>query len=104
MIEEQKPDTSNLFIPRVNAWLLAVIAAVAPFLIVFNPSGKFEIDSFWGGFLLSIMILVLILFLADAIISRIKYKALWIVFLLLCPTIAQIIYLSLRTKIQRTNQ
>jgi len=94
----------EMIIPMFNAWLLAVIAAVAPFLIVFNPAGKFSLDSFWGGFLLSIMILVMILFLADAIISRIKYKALWIVFLLLCPTVAQIAYLLLKKRILKTEQ
>lgn len=92
----------DLIIPRINAWILAIIAAAAPFLIVFNPADKFSIDSFWGGFFLSVMVMVLILFLADAIASRIKNKALWIIFLLLCPTVAQITYLILKKRILRT--
>ncbi len=93
---------TEMIIPRINAWILTVIAAVAPFLIVLNPAEKFSLDSFWGGFLLSIMILVTILFLADALASKIKYKPVWIIFILLCPTIAQILYLSLRRKIMTT--
>lgn len=91
---------SDLIIPRINAWILALLAAAAPFLLVFNPDDNFSIDSFCGGFFLSLMIMVLVLFLADAIVSRIKAKAFWIVFLLLCPTIAQILYLIFKTKIQ----
>jgi len=90
-----------LGIPLVNAVFMAAIAAVLPFLVVFNPGDKFSITSFWGGFCITIMVMVLIFFLADAIVSKIRFKAVWILFILLCPTVAQIAYLIMKKKMIR---
>jgi hypothetical protein len=92
----------GLTLPIPLAWILAIITAILPFLIVFNPGKYWSIDRTTGLVGLITMMVVMILFLADALASKIKYKPVWIVFILLCPTIAQILYLSLRTKIMTT--
>jgi heme/copper-type cytochrome/quinol oxidase subunit 4 len=91
--------SGDLILPLPLAWILSVIATIAPFMIVFNPGDKWSIAGIWSVCCLTIMVLVLVLFLADAIVSKIRYKPVWIVFILLCPTVAQIVYLILRKKI-----
>jgi hypothetical protein len=91
--------SKDLKLPLPLAWILSLIAAIAPFLIVFNPGDKWSITGIRGVWCLTIMVLVLVLFMADAIVSKIRYKSVWIVFILLFPTVAQIVYLIMRKKI-----
>jgi hypothetical protein len=96
---ETLKNKGDLILPLPLAWVLAIIAAVAPFLIVFNPGGSWSLSDAQGLCSLTIMVIVLILFLADIIGSGIRYKLLWIILILLCPTVAQIVYLIVRKKI-----
>jgi len=93
---------TDLTLPAPIAWTLALITAFLPFLIIFNPSDKWSLTGEIGIACLAIMVLVLILFIADAITSNIRNKPLWILFLLLFPSIAQIVYLILKKKIMMT--
>ena len=94
-----KKSERALALPLPLAWIFAIIGALLPFLIIFNPGGKFGLTSIFGEAGLVIMVFILILFLADVIVSKISNRLLWIVVIILFPSIAQIIYLIRRKKI-----
>lgn len=88
----------KLAIPVVLAWFYAILGVLLPLLIIIDPGGIFSLAGSFGICCLGIMVFILIQFLGDVIASKIKYKAFWIVAIILAPSIAQIAYLICRKK------
>jgi len=94
----KKSENRTLTLPLPLAWIFAILGAILPVMIVFNPGNQFELTGSFGICSLVIMVFILGLFLADAIVSKIKYKPVWIAAIILVPSISQIVYLICRKK------
>ena len=94
----KKSESRALTLPLPLAWIFAILGAILPVMIVFNPGNKFGLTGSFGICSLVIMVFILGLFLADAIVSKIKYKPVWIAAIILVPSICQIVYLICREK------
>jgi hypothetical protein len=86
----------NLTLPLPLAWFFAVLGLLLPVLIIINPGGYFGLTGTFGICSLGILVYILVLFLGDVIASKIRYKAFWIVAILLVPSLAQLAYLICR--------
>jgi hypothetical protein len=89
----KKQPSTELRIPIVLAWIMALLGLVLPFIIMADPLKLWNDSRGLFGAFLSIYTFIWILFLSDVIRSKIRSKPFWILAILIMPTIAQVVYL-----------